>query len=139
MRAPRARVPLRISSAIWVAICRYSGGVASAVIPHSVVPAPGRIGTDGRQFGQYRPSKAGICMGSGGACLPLLRCSSRPHSGAMTYPALPPFATVLQITLQPQDPVLPLQCAQGQRAQLEVLSGRLWLTQHGRSDDWFLE
>lgn len=57
----------------------------------------------------------------------------------MTYPALPPFATVLQITLQPQDPVLPLQCAQGQRAQLEVLSGRLWLTQHGRSDDWFLE
>jgi hypothetical protein len=57
----------------------------------------------------------------------------------MTYPALPPFATVLQITLQPQDPVLPLQCPQGQRAQLEVLSGRLWLTQHGRSDDWFLE
>ena len=59
------------------------------------------------------------------------------HSGAMTY--LPPGSTVLQITLQPQDPVLALQCPPDRRAQLEVLSGRLWLTQHGRSDDWFLE
>lgn len=78
-------------------------------------------------------------MGSGVRCLRLLQCSSPPHSGAMTYQDLPPNATVLQITLQPQDPVLPLQCLRGQCARLEVLSGRLWLTQHGRSDDWFLE
>lgn len=46
---------------------------------------------------------------------------------------------MFQITLEPGQPVMPLHCRAGQRASLEVLEGRLWLTQHGRRDDLFLE
>jgi len=52
---------------------------------------------------------------------------------------LSPATHMLQITLDHGQPVVPLHCRAGQRASLEVLSGRLWLTQQGRSDDLFLE
>lgn len=51
----------------------------------------------------------------------------------------PPAAYILQITLAPDQPVMPLHCGAGRRATLEVLEGRLWLTQQGSSDDLFLE
>jgi hypothetical protein len=50
-----------------------------------------------------------------------------------------PPAHVLQLTLAPDQPVMLLHCRAGQRASLEVLSGRLWLTQQGRSEDLFLQ
>lgn len=46
---------------------------------------------------------------------------------------------MLQINLEPGAPVTPLRCRTGQRASLEVLEGRLWLTQQGCGDDLFLE
>lgn len=52
---------------------------------------------------------------------------------------LSPASHVLQITLEPGQPVLPLQCRPGQRALLEVLAGRAWITQQGRHSDLFLE
>lgn len=52
---------------------------------------------------------------------------------------LSPATHTLQLTLEPLQPVMSLHCRAGQRASLEVLSGRLWLTQQGRSDDLFLE
>jgi len=52
---------------------------------------------------------------------------------------LSPASRVLQITLEPGQSVLPLQCRPGQRALLEVLAGRVWITQQGRSNDLFLD
>ena len=51
---------------------------------------------------------------------------------------LSPATHMLQITLDHGQPVMPLHCRAGQRASLEVLEGRLWLTQQGRSEDLFL-
>lgn len=59
--------------------------------------------------------------------------------GAMNLLHLSPSSQVLQITLEPGQPVLPLQCRPGQRALLEVLAGRVWITQQGRGSDLFLD
>lgn len=52
---------------------------------------------------------------------------------------LSPASQFLQITLEPGQPVLPLQCRPGQRALLQVLAGRVWITQQGRPNDLFLD
>ena len=50
-----------------------------------------------------------------------------------------PTAQALQFTLEPGQPVMPLHLRAGQSASLEVLEGRLWLTQHGEQSDVFLD
>lgn len=128
-----------MSSAICVAICRYSGGESSEAMLHSVSIKIKRTNTDSHQFTQHRWPVQCICTAPTDYALRLLQVRLRKHSEGMNLLDPTPCAPMLPFTLEPGQAVVPLYCRAGQRAMLEVLEGRLWLTQRGRSHDWFLE